>query len=264
MYRFLLRPTWILFHLLVFGAIVAMVNLGFWQLRRLDERKAFNRQVEATIDQPAQPLDDVLPAGTDPRSAEWRSVTAVGEYVPDEQFTVVNRSQDGRAGDLTVTPLRLPDGRILLVERGFVPLGEVDAPARTGTVEVTGRLRPSQERRRGGLSDPAEGDLTEVQRIDLERLAQQLPGPLVPAFIELTASRPAETGPYPVPVRAPELTEKNHLSYAMQWFLFAVAVAVGWGLAVRHSANSRRREADAPEELLDERPVNSAPAGPSV
>jgi cytochrome oxidase assembly protein ShyY1 len=95
-------------------------------------------------------------------------------------------------------------------------------------------------------------------------LAPQLPGPVVPAFIELTASAPAETGPYPVPVRPPEMNEKNHLSYAMQWFLFAVAVAVGWGLAVRHSANSRRREADASEELLDERPVSPAPAGPSV
>ena len=42
MYRFLLRPKWIGFHLLVVAAIVTMVNLGFWQLRRLDERQAFN------------------------------------------------------------------------------------------------------------------------------------------------------------------------------------------------------------------------------
>ena len=42
MYRFLLAPRWIAFHLLVVVGVVAMVNLGFWQLRRMDERQAFN------------------------------------------------------------------------------------------------------------------------------------------------------------------------------------------------------------------------------
>jgi len=240
MYRFLLRPKWLLFHLLVIGAIVAMINFGFWQLRRLDERQAFNRQVEAALDRPAQPLDEVLTDETDPAAVEWRQVTAEGKYLPDEEFVVVNRSQGGLAGDLTVTPLRLPDGRILLVERGFVPLGRAGAPAPGGEVEVAGRLRPSQERRRGGLTDRAEGDLTEVQRIDLARLAQQLPGDVVPAFVELTESTPAETGSAPVPVEPPVLDERNHLSYAVQWFLFSIAVAVGWFLAVRRSLSDHR------------------------
>jgi surfeit locus 1 family protein len=39
MYAFLLRPKWIVFHLVVIGAVVAMISLGFWQLRRLDERR---------------------------------------------------------------------------------------------------------------------------------------------------------------------------------------------------------------------------------
>ena len=42
MYRFLFSPRWLGFHLLVIVGIVTMVSLGFWQLRRLDERKAFN------------------------------------------------------------------------------------------------------------------------------------------------------------------------------------------------------------------------------
>ena len=50
MYGFLVRPRWIAFHLLVAGAIVLMVSLGFWQLRRLDERQAFNDTVAVRID----------------------------------------------------------------------------------------------------------------------------------------------------------------------------------------------------------------------
>jgi surfeit locus 1 family protein len=258
MYRFLLQPRWLGFHILVIAAVVLMINLGMWQLRRLDERREFNDQVAAAIAEPARALDVVLAASPDPADVEWRTVSAVGEYLADEQVLVVNRSQGGQAGDMVVTPMQLADGRILLVERGFVPLGAQSAAPPEGSVEVTGRLRQSQERRRGGLTDPADGELREVQRIDIDRLAPQLPGDVVPAFVELTTSAPAEAGPYPIPPSEPELTERNHLSYAVQWFIFAACVVIGWVLAVRHSASSRRPRAVVEEE------VTPAPTAPSA
>jgi cytochrome oxidase assembly protein ShyY1 len=245
MYRFLFRPAWIGFHLLVVGAIVLMVNLGFWQLRRLDQRQAFNATFEARIDQPAAPIDDVLasiPPGGDAAAVRWRPATATGRYLPDEQIVVVNRSQNGRAGDNVVTPLELPDGRILLVTRGFVPLGQDAAPAPSGDVQVEGLLQPSQERRTGQLSDPATGELDEVQRIDIDRLAGQLPGEVVPVSLDLTTSSPPERGPFPEPLLRPEISEGPHLSYAVQWFIFAAAVALGWVLAVRRSIERHRHD----------------------
>ncbi|MDQ3543202.1 MAG: SURF1 family protein, partial [Actinomycetota bacterium] len=108
MYRFLLRPRWIAFHLLVLGAFVLMVNLGFWQLRRLDERQAFNDRVNERIDAPPVALDELVP--TDARvgddvldEVEWRPTQVRGEYLPDEQFVVVNRSQSGQPGEMVVT-----------------------------------------------------------------------------------------------------------------------------------------------------------------
>ena len=259
MYRFLLRPRWLLFHLACIGAVVLMVSLGFWQLRRLDERQAFNATVEARIDQPPIPLADV-PADGDVDALEWRPVVATGEYLPDEALVVVNRSQGGRAGDIVVTPLLLDDGRILLVERGFVPFGTVAEPPPAGPVEVVGRLRPSEQRRRGQVSDSATGELTEAQRLDIDRLAAQLPGPPVGFFVELTGSTPAETGPFPEPLGGPELSEGSHLSYAGQWFIFSAGVVVGWVLAVRHSLRSRR--ASAARAALP--PVGDAPAREAV
>ncbi|MCU0260117.1 MAG: SURF1 family protein [Ilumatobacteraceae bacterium] len=242
MYRFLLRPRWIAFHVLCLAAVVAMVNLGLWQLDRLDARREFNAVVEARFDQPPLPLDELLASGS-PDEVEWRPATVSGVYEPEGQILVVNRSQNGRAGDNVVTPLVLADGRVVLVNRGFVPLGTDAPPPPDGEVSVVGRVRPAEERRRGQLTDATEGRLTEVQRIDLDRLAPQLPGEPVPAYLDLIESTPPEPEGLPEALPVPDLSEGPHLSYAVQWFIFATCVVVGWVLAVRHSVRQRRRGA---------------------
>lgn len=269
MYRFLLRPRWIGFHLLVVTGIVVMINLGLWQLDRLDERRDFNARVEQRAALPPAPLDEVLAVagatGTTPGDErpdgldeiEWRRVEVTGTYLPDEQLLVVNRSQNGRAGDNVVTPMQLADGRILLVTRGFVPIGFGVPPPPGGAgqpVTVSGIVRLSQERRLGQLSDPATGRLIEVQRLDIDRIAPQLPGPAVPVSLDVLASNPPEAPGVPEPVARPDLSDGPHLSYAIQWFIFATAVGVGWVLAVRWSVT--RRQATAVEEAAtDDEPA---------
>jgi cytochrome oxidase assembly protein ShyY1 len=242
MYRFLLRPKWLAFHLLVILGIFAMVNFGFWQLRRLDERQTFNALVEARYDAEPLALDQLLDSTTDPDTVEWRPATVSGTYRPDEEILIVNRSQNGRAGLNSVIPLDLDDGRVLLVNRGFVPLSFDIPPVLGNEVDLVGRLRVSQERRLGQLSDKSEGVLREAQRVDLDRLSSQFDTPLLPVYLDLIESVPAEQGGFPEPVVAPDLSEGNHLSYAAQWFIFSVAIAAGWVLAVRRSASNRRRE----------------------
>jgi cytochrome oxidase assembly protein ShyY1 len=244
-YRFLFAPRWIGFHLLVVVGIVTMINLGFWQLRRLDDRQAFNTTVEARYDAVPEPIDALLADGVDPADVEWLPAVATGTYLADETIRVVNRSQNGRAGDNVVVPLRLLDGRIVLVNRGFVPLGFEAPAAPTGEVTVAGRLRQSQERRTGQLSDPADGALFEVQRVDIDRLAPQLDAVVLPMYLDAYESRPADD-PLLQPVLQPDLSDGPHLSYAVQWFLFAGAVAVGWVLAVRKSIRTRQRQLSAP------------------
>lgn len=243
MHGFLFRPKWIGFHLVVVVAIVAMVNFGLWQFRRLDERRDFNAVVEARYDAPLVPLADLLVPGADPEDLAWRPVTVSGTYLPDETILVVNRFQNGRAGMNVVVPLDVGDGRTVLVNRGFVPLADDSIPPIPATeVFVAGRLRPAEERGFGQLSDPADGELREVQRVDIDRLAPQLPGEVAPMYVDAATTDPPEVGPFPEPVIAPDLSEGNHLSYAIQWFIFSVAVAAGWVLAVRRSIRARRRD----------------------
>jgi cytochrome oxidase assembly protein ShyY1 len=244
MYRFLLTPRWIGFHLLVVVCIIAMVNFGFWQLRRLDEKQAFNARVEQRYDADVVPLDELLVPGANPDDLEWRPVSVSGVYEPTGTVQIVNRSQFGQAGENTVTPMRLDGGQVLVVNRGFLPLDVVAPPPPVGTVSVTGRLRLTQVRTFAQLGDPDTGVLTVAQRVDIDRLAQQIEGDVLPMYLDVYESNPTEAEPQPQPVVAPELGEGNHLSYAVQWFIFSVAVAVGWVLAVRRSLRTHRHQLD--------------------
>ena len=232
--------------MLVAAAIAAMIWLGFWQLRRLDERREFNATVEARIDQPAVPLEELLATTDDPDDVEWRQVTATGSWRPD-QIIWFNRSQDGVAGDNVLTALDT-DGDVVIVNRGFVPLA-TDAPAPPeGQVELLGRVRIPAARALGELTDATDGPVTEVRRIDLDQLDAQIDGEVAPVYLDLIGTIPnvAPTDPDPVP--APTLSEGPHLSYAVQWFVFATAVLLGWILAVRRSLATRRRAAEVRDE----------------
>lgn len=242
-FSFLLRPKWIAFHVLVFGSIAFMIWLAFWQLDRLDERRAFNDLVAEQIEQPPAPLAALLePAGDDPSSIEWRQAIVTGQYLP-EQIVWFNRSQGGLAGDNVLSALVTADGTTVVVNRGFVPLGAEVPAAPTADVEILARVRLPQERQLGELTDTndASTPLTEVRRIDLGQLSAQLPGEVAPVYLDLIDSIPAIAATDPSPVPPPVLDEGPHLSYAVQWFIFAVCVLIGWVLAVRRSIRSRRR-----------------------
>src|ERR1700709_1862320 len=105
MYRFLLKPRWILFHVVVLVLVVVMINLAFWQIRRLHQREQFNDTVRSHAGQPVAPLADVLTPGVDPGSVEWRKVSVAGRYLSAKQVVVENLSQDGEAGRNVVDPL---------------------------------------------------------------------------------------------------------------------------------------------------------------
>jgi cytochrome oxidase assembly protein ShyY1 len=244
MYGFLLRPKWIAFHLLVLVSALLMIRLGVWQLDRLEQRKDFNSTVTERIDQPPVPFGELLDeVATDPTSVEWRQVTLSGTWLPD-QITWFNRSQEGIAGDNVLTALT--DGTsTVIVNRGFVPLGSAQPPVGTDDVEVLGRIRVPQARQLGELTDSTEGPVTEVRRVDLELLDQQIPGDLAAVYVDLIGSVPNVTANDPVPVPPPALDEGPHLSYAVQWFIFAAAVLLGWILAVRRSIASHRKAAAA-------------------
>ncbi|HEX6417169.1 MAG TPA: SURF1 family protein, partial [Acidimicrobiales bacterium] len=227
---------------LVVLLIVTMVNLGFWQLRRLDERRDRNALVEARMDQPVVPIGDLLDAGGEVGDARYRRVTAAGGY--DDAATVVvrNRSQGGVAGAWLVTPLELDAGDRVGVLRGFVPLGSDGSPARPpvpgGEVTVEGLV-----------VDPGSFDGTAPR--DLAPLLAE--ADVLPGLVLAESSDPPEpaaadpVAPAPGAIQAvdpPDLSEGPHLGYAAQWFVFSAIAVVGYPLVLRRVVARRGKEVD--------------------
>jgi cytochrome oxidase assembly protein ShyY1 len=237
-------------HLVYAALVLGMVSAGFWQLRRLDERRDHNRLLEeraaaATIDVAAE-LDPTAGAA-DVEALEWRTAEARGRYVLEDEVLVRSRSFDGAPGAWVLTPLRTAAGTALVVNRGWVPASgpptlPPGAAAPTGEVVVRGLLVGGEQRGRFGPTDPADGRLPTLARADLDRLQQQVGDDLYPLYLRLEQQAPAPGG-FPVPLPQPERDEGPHLSYAGQWFLFTAVALVGYPLLLRRSARQRGERA---------------------
>lgn len=256
MYRFLWKPRWLASHVFVLVVVVVFVNLGFWQLARLDERQADNATITARFDEPPVAAADVPLDDTD-EELEFRLVEASGTYDRDAEVLIRNRSLDGAPGYWVFTPLTLADGTALVVNRGWIPLAfdpaaprpDVDPP--TGTVTVEGFLRTAVEPEGFASADPDEGVLETLARADLARLDRQTDADLRMLYLQLEDQTPASDGAFPVVLDRPVLDEGPHLSYAVQWFVFAAIAVVGYPLALRRIAQSRARAESGEEDISD-------------
>lgn len=267
-YRFVLRPKWIFGHLLVLALVVAMVNLGFWQLRRLHQRKAFNNRILTNEAKPAAPLPGVLgPHATedDATADQGRNVRATGHYDTAESIVVTGQSINNVPGVWVMTPLVLEDGRAVLVNRGFIadngglsaPPAGAEPPA--GTVTVTGSIQPTetpsglQHRDSVGASRR-----TNFTFVDIGRIQTQIRQQLLPGWLLATAQKPPYTGKVVLqPVTPPELSNGPHLSYAIQWFAFSAIGVFGYPLLLWRRAADEDQDMDVEMNDGD----GSGPAG---
>lgn len=233
MLRGLLRPKWIGIHLGVAALIVLMVNLGFWQLRRLDEKRTFNALVTSRSEKPVSKLT-ALPAPVVPSDVQWLRVTVEGTYDPERALRVVNRSQDGTAGYDQVVPLQTAEFGWIIVNRGFIPLaGNVTASVPSGRITVAGYLRTSQKRNALGAVDSTDPANKDFQRFDIPLMSEQFNGKVFPMYLQRIKESPMPSGPWPALVAFPELSEGPHQSYAFQWFFFSSVALVAWAVVIR-------------------------------
>jgi surfeit locus 1 family protein len=230
----------------ILAACAMCVRLGFWQLDRLDQRRARNAVVLAGMRQAPRPLDAALVAEMrrDPQRLAYRRVVARGRYLPAAEIVLRGRVEGGRPGVHLATPLVLEDGSVVLVNRGWVPAADAVTPAERpapppGDVAVEGILQEvpvTQDR--GGRSVSARGD-TAYRRLDRGEAKARLGARALPMYLQLLGDTGRAARSLPVAVPAPPLDEGPHLGYAIQWFSFALIGVVGLFVLLRRRGAAR-------------------------
>ena len=248
MYRFALRPLWIVSHVFVAFLVVLCANLGFWQLRRHDERAERNAQVIARSEAPVVDVQTLVAEFDDVEFARYRPASVEGEYLRDADLLIDNRSYDGLPGAWVVMPLRTTDGRTVAVSRGFLGFDEgelVPPPAPAGMVTVTGTALPWVDG--CGVRTTDDGTPIGASCLDRDAVATLAGGSVEPLAVQLQTSSAGDEGLVPVPL--PELDSGPHRSYAVQWFIFGTIGLVGYPLVLRKVARDRSVPDEAPESV---------------
>lgn len=263
MYRFLLKPRWLAFHVLVLVLIPSFVLLGRWQFGRYEERSAAGELATANLAAAPVPLSGLdRPGAALPGSVRFRTVTAAGRYDPSQELLVRRRPQNGKTGFYVLTPLVTGEGTAVVVNRGWVKMGPTaDSPPEVppppaGEVTVTGRLRLAETEDSTGITDRGGLPPRQVLLINTPGLAKTMPYKLFGGYVELTEQRPGAS-PAPEPVPEPDLGGRGglNLAYGVQWWLFIGIAIGGWVMLIRREARDLAAER---EPDVDARAVPAA------
>lgn len=234
--RMLIR--WIILVSLMSVLAYVFIQLGEWQLRRLEERRNTNAQVVAHSHSEAVPYEQIMDHEiTD--ADQWQVVRVRGSYTGDT-FHVRYRNQSG-AGAEVLSVLRAEDGRLVLVDRGFVPKAQSKPDAAPpappeGEVEIVGYVKRDER----GQSEAITPHSNNIRLINSAAISESLGTSLVNGYIAAISSAPADH-PSLQPIALPALDEGPHLSYAWQWFSFTAIALVGVVVLIRADIRDYRR-----------------------
>ncbi|MET8245543.1 SURF1 family protein [Streptomyces sp. NPDC005202] len=262
MYRFLLTRQWVILTIVAIALIPTMIRLGFWQLHRHEHRVALNKVIAESLAAKPVPAESLTSPGAQVKHADlYRRVTGKGHFdTADEEVVRRRTNSDGEVGYHVLTPFVLDDGRVLMVNRGWIPANgaqttfpKIPAPER-GEVTVTGRLMPDETTAESGIKNVKGLPDRQVMLISSAQQAQRLGKQVLGGYIELTA--PAPKGGSPEPIPDPQHRDIGpHLAYAIQWWLFSAGVPLGWVVLVRREARERA-EAATKEAAQENEPAS--------
>lgn len=242
-----------------FAALFA--RLGFWQLQRLAERRAFNATLAQRTTAPAV-APAALPADT--ALSRYRRVRLVGTFDFVREMVLGNRPRDGDPGVRIITPFVPSDGGpVVLVDRGWVYSPDA------ATVQLERWREPARVALEGFVQQFAAGGPTPARAASSDRLWWRLDGTAVQRTLPYTiapfyvvalpdsasqaaiAAQQTDAGGMPIPTRPvrlglPPLSEGSHKSYAIQWFFFSLVALTGAAVAIAQERQRRGPRYTAP------------------
>jgi cytochrome oxidase assembly protein ShyY1 len=234
---------------------IACVYLSNWQFNRREEALVAMQQLAQNYDSPAVPIQQLATLDAFAKANEWRKVELVGKYLVDKSVLVRNRPLNGQPGFLQVVPFELSDGTVIAVERGWVPAGDqYQAPQRVplpaeASQTVIGRTRASEPTLNRTAPPGQLATINIAALVSATQIEQKIYNKLYVRMASESLARESLSAESlagvdaPKKLDKPQLGEGNHLSYALQWILFALmsAAALFWGIKKEREAQSGKK-----------------------
>ncbi len=219
--RNLLRPGWLgLTALVIIFATACFTLLAPWQFHRHEARKTQNDEITASRTVEPQPWQ--------PGVTEWRLVTATGEFLQQNEVIARLRTVQGEPAFEVMVPFRLTDGRIVLVDRGFLRPQQSKVPAYApppaGQTQILARQRNDERNPDNRDAFVDESGKRQVWAVDSRTVARATGLRIEPGYLQLEIKTPGVLGPLPLP----ELDAGPYFSYALQWIAFGAMAVLGW------------------------------------
>ena len=210
--------------LLAFVCVLGLFNLGLWQVARMHEKERLLNQFHHRMKE--QPLS---PPFKQP-AVLFHRATMQGLFDNAHQILLDNKTYQGRVGYELYTPFITQGSKeIILVDRGFVPIGKSrqvlpTIEPITEPVTITGLInQPPKYFSWGEMVDATGHHVMRIEYLDLTKIAKLFSRPLYPFVLNLDPHSPfARPLEWQIVVMPPE----RHRGYAVLWFALAITLLI--------------------------------------
>jgi len=228
MFKNLTKPRWIALTAFLLIMIYLFIRLSDWQFDRYNTRIQNNEITTTALNSEPIKLTDLSQVS---ELKDWQKVSLKGEFMDSDAKLLRRQYLESSLGFWVITPLKLDNDQVILVNRGWIPIAESSTSQQEipsspqGDVTIIGYVQTLKDTR----SEPEDLPLNQINYLNSTNFSSQ---PLSTNFLQLASMSPMDNQVAIIPL--PELSNGPHFSYAIQWILFALMLPIGWYVLLKN------------------------------
>ena len=228
MFKNLTKPRWIALTAFLLIMIYLFIRLSDWQFDRYNTRIQNNEITTTALSSEPINLTDLSQVSD---LKDWQKVSIKGEFMNSDAKLLRRQYLESSLGFWVITPLKLDNDQVILVNRGWIPIAESSTSqqeipsSQQGDVTIIGYVQTLKDTR----SEPDDLPLNQINYLNSTNFSSQ---PLSTKYLQLASMTPMDNQVAIIPL--PELSNGPHFSYAIQWILFALMLPIGWYVLLKN------------------------------
>jgi len=228
MFKNLAKPRWIALTAFLLIMIYLFIRLSDWQFDRYNTRIQNNEITTTALNSEPIKLTDLSQVS---ELKDWQKVSLKGEFMDSDAKLLRRQYLESSLGFWVITPLKLDNDQVILVNRGWIPIAESSTSQQEipsspqGDVTIIGYVQTLKDTR----SEPEDLPLNQINHLNSTNFSSQ---PLSTSYLQLASMTPMDNQVAIIPL--PELSNGPHFSYAIQWILFALMLPIGWYVLLKN------------------------------